>query len=59
MDRSDDIQFRKNVYRNGRRALEKGKGRDANPWPEGSFMWKSWAAGWDDRNAENTATARE
>lgn len=59
MDRSDNPEFLKNHYRSGRRAFDSGKGRDWNPWAKGSLAWKSWDAGFADRDAENRAQTKE
>jgi len=57
MDRSESVNFNKKFYRDGRRAFERGRTQQSNPWPTGSMAFESWAAGWSDRNAENWADA--
>lgn len=57
MDRSEDVNFNKKFYRDGRRAFEKGRSLQSNPWPSGTMAYKSWAAGWGDRNAEDRDAA--
>ena len=57
MDRSEDSEFSKKHYRDGRRAFNKGRTQMSNPWPLGTLAFRSWGAGWSDRNAENWADA--
>lgn len=58
-DRSKSPEFHAKFYKDGRRAFERGKTAMFNPWPAGTLAFRSWQAGWEDRNKENRAEGDE